>query len=402
MSTDLEKDLQETVTLAHSPAWLSGFLLLGILIGLLGSLVIAWQYHIDVEPQVIGLHFLALSAGYVVAATIGQRWVRSISLRTLAMISCVVAAIAFAALALLSPPIQAYWRILAVAGMGLAAGGLSTALLYASEPYFTEAPAAAANIAGSLLGCGCLLATIMTGATYFAGSVPLEMAVLAIFPVLFFLVFLTNKFSLARRPVITKEEDTLREMLKDLRSIATVLFSLLLFFQFGNEWAIACWLPLLLIHRMGINPVWAIGILAFYFFALMVGRLIAQALLDGLNHRRLLLGSIILALAGYGVLSFTETRVGAIAAVVLIGAGYAPIYPLIAEQLDDRFSYHPGFWNGAISIAITGAMSEPWLLGYVDQFFGMQYVMLVPACGSVAVFVLAILLMFEARLMGEL
>jgi fucose permease len=338
----------------------------------------------------------------VVAATIGQRWVRSISLRTLAMISCVLAVIAFAALALLVPPIQAYWRILAVAAMGLAAGGLSTALLYASEPYFTEAPAAAANLAGSLLGCGCLLATIMTGATYFAGSVQLEMAVLAVFPVLFFIVFLTNKFSLARRPVVAKkEEDTLREMLKDLRSIATVLFSLLLFFQFGNEWAIACWLPLFLIHRMGINPVWAIGILAFYFFALMVGRLLAQALLDWLNHRRLLLGSIILALAGYGVLSFTETRFGAIAAVLLIGAGYAPIYPLVAEQLDDRFSYHPGFWNGAISIAITGAMSEPWLLGYVDQFVGMQYVMLVPACGSVAVFVLAVLLMFEARLMGE-
>jgi fucose permease len=241
----------------------------------------------------------------------------------------------------------------------------------------------------------------MTGATYFAGSVPLEMAALAVFPVLFFFVFLGNRFALARRPVIVKEEDIVREMLKDLRSIATVLFSLLLFFQFGNEWAIACWLPLFLIHRLGINPVWAIGILAFYFFALMIGRLIAQALLEWINHRRLLLGSIILALTGYGVLSFTETQLGAILAVVLIGAGYAPIYPLVAERLDDRFSYHPGFWNGTISIAITGAMSEPWLLGYVDQFFGMQYVMLVPACGSLAVFILAVLLMFEARLMGE-
>ena len=47
----------------------------------------------------------------------------------------------------------------------------------------------------------------------------------------------------------------------------------------------------------------------------MIGRLIAQALLEWFNHRRLLLGSIVLAMSGYGVLSFTETKFGAIAAV---------------------------------------------------------------------------------------
>ena len=86
---------------------------------------------------------------------------------------------------------------------------------------------------------------------------------------------------------------------------------------------------------------------------------------------------------------------------LLIGAGYAPIYPLVAERLDDRFSYHPGFWNGTVSIAVTGAMCAPWVLGYVDDYLGMQFVMLLPALGSLVVFLLAVLLMFEARLMGE-
>ncbi len=51
--------------------WISGFLLLGILVGLLGSLLIAWQYHIDTDPQLIGLHFLALNAGYVIGVGFG-------------------------------------------------------------------------------------------------------------------------------------------------------------------------------------------------------------------------------------------------------------------------------------------------------------------------------------------
>jgi fucose permease len=409
---NLEEEIDQTLEYVdRSPLWLSGFLVLGVLIGLLGSLVVAWHYHIDVEPQIIGLHFLALSVGYVLAATIGQLWVRWMTLRTLALLSCGLATIALAALGELGPPVMPIFRIVGCGLIGVAAGGLSTALLYASEPYFADAPAAAANVAGSLLGCGCLLATILTATTYSLGSVELfgilfgplqlDMAALAVVPGFYFLLFLVNRFSLARRPVGERQEDLHREMLKDLRSIATVLFSLLLFFQFGNEWAIAGWLPLFLIHRFGLNPAYAIAILGFYFFALIFGRLVAQALLEWFNHRKLLLGSIVLAMLGYLVLSFAQTALGALIAVAIIGAGYAPIYPLIAERLDDRFSYHPGFWNGTVSIAITGAMCAPWILGYVDQFLGVEYVMIVPALGSVAVCILAVLLMYEAHLMGE-
>ena len=43
---------------------------------------------------------------------------------------------------------------------------------------------------------------------------------------------------------------------------AAVLLSALLFFHFGNEWSIAGWLPLLLILRLGLNPVTALTLLA--------------------------------------------------------------------------------------------------------------------------------------------
>ena len=73
----LEEEIEPSLPYTErSPLWLSGFLVLGVLIGLLGSLVVAWHYHIDVEPQIIGLHFLALSVGYVLAATIGNIWAR--------------------------------------------------------------------------------------------------------------------------------------------------------------------------------------------------------------------------------------------------------------------------------------------------------------------------------------
>jgi fucose permease len=381
--------------------WISGFLLLGILVGLLGSLLIAWQYHIEADPDLIGLHFLSLNAGYVIGAAMAQRLLPRRPMRTVALASCILAIASLASLAFAAPPFPAIWRLGGLAVLGGSGGLLATSLLHILEPYFTRSPAALANRAGALFGSGCLISTVMIGATYFAGSVQIETALLTLAPLIFLFVFAANRSPAARQPIQVPEEQTrLREALRDLRSVAAVLCSLLLFFQFGNEWAIAGWLPLFLIHRLGANPVWSIFALAAYFLSLMLGRLAAHSLLRRWNHRRLLLGSVFVAMTGYLLLSLTPSLAGAWVAVIILGLAFAPIYPLLAETLDDRFSYHPGFYNGLFSIAITGAMLTPWLLGYVDHYFGMEYVMFVPALGSILVLVLALLIMFEAHLMG--
>jgi len=380
--------------------WLLGFLLAGVLVGLLGSLLIVWQYHIETAPEVIGLHFLALNAGYVIAAAAAQRLLLRVAIRSVVLFACAVGLASLLALSFLVPPVLPFWRIIALAFVGVSGGALVTALLYVLEPYYEQAPAAAASLCGVLFGCGCLLATLITGATYFMGSVQIETGLLAIVPLVFFLIYATNQYPAALVAVRQRRDMAVRESLRDLRSIAAVLFSFLLFFQFGNEWALAGWLPLFLIHRLGSNPEWAIFALAVYFLALLLGRLGGRALLPHVNHRRLLLVSIVLAMLGYLLLSFTGSLANAFLAIIVIGAGFGPVYPLVAENLDDRFSYHPGFYNGIFSVAITGAMSAPWLLGYVDAYLGIRYVMLIPASGSLAVFILTLLIMLEARLMG--
>lgn len=401
MSTQPAAVIAKCASDGRGREWVSGFVLVGVLVGLLGSLLITWQYHIDTDPQLIGLHFLALNAGYVIAVSISQRLLLRMPMRSLALAACATAFLSLAALSFLAPPLFTVWRLVTLGFVGCAGGALVSALLYVIEPYFAEAPAAVANQAGVLFGCGCLMATLTGAMTYFAGSGP-QTALLAIVPLIYLVIYARNRSPGARAVVQRRREDAeAREMLRDLRSIAAVLFSLLLFFQFGNEWAIAGWLPLFLIHRFGSNPVWAIFGLAIYFLALMAGRLAVQPLLSRVNHRKLLLASMMAAMTGYLLLSFTGSMSGAWAAVVVIGAGFAPIYPLVAENLDDRFSYHPGFYNGIFSIAITGAMSAPWLLGYVAEYLGIRYVMLIPALGSIAVFVLALLIMFEAHVMGR-
>jgi MFS transporter, FHS family, glucose/mannose:H+ symporter len=382
--------------------WTSGFTVLGVFAGILGSLLVAWQYHIDVDPEIIGLHFLGLNAGYVAGAATSQRLLRRFPIRWTAVASCLLGCAALLGLALVPPPWPAEYRISGLALLGLATGGLGAALLHVLEPYFRYSPAWSMNIAGAMFGLGCAVATCTVAATYFVFTSLIARAALAGIPFAFAVLFAKSRFPAARVAFpVRPEDEKSRRALGDLRSIAAVLFSLLLFFQSGNEWVIAGWLPVFLIRRLGTNPIWAILALAIYFIALTTGRLVGRRLFPAVSHRRLLLGGTALAMAGYLLLGLTSSMALAWVAVITMGAGFAPIYPLLAETLDDRFSYHPGFYNGLFTIAITGAMCVPWLIGYVDRFWGIQYLMLVPAFGSIVVSGLTLALMFEAKLMGR-
>ena len=99
------------------------------------------------------------------------------------------------------------------------------------------------------------------------------------------------------------------------------------------------------------------------------------------------------------VLSVTDNRFGAISGILLVGAAFAPIYPLVVEKIGHRFpDYHPGFFNGIFSFAMAGGLLAPCLLGYFASYWGVGVVMSLPLAGSVVVFLLLMLIGLEARL----
>ena len=100
---------------------LSGFLVSGFLMALLGAILPAWGYHRD-PPDFIGAgnYFLSLAIGIVAAA----RFARPIMLRRglsfLLVFACGLSCLALLYLALVSPPLSDWWRVpgLLVLGSG--------------------------------------------------------------------------------------------------------------------------------------------------------------------------------------------------------------------------------------------------------------------------------------------
>jgi FHS family glucose/mannose:H+ symporter-like MFS transporter len=378
-----------------SRAALGGFFISGLMLSFLGAILPSWQSQQVYEFSTVALYFIGLIAGII-----GSVWAAPPMLArkgigwTLAA-ACLGASVAFLYLAFVSPPMSEWYRVGGLALIGFSAGLLHTGIFQAISPMYRHNPAATVNLAGILFGLGCLTVALLVAGIYFVYTAETILAWIAVIPALAGWAYIRTRF--APQPV--PHHPSPRAILAELRSPGAVLFSLLLFFQFGNEWAIAGWLPLFLTHRLGISPVTAIEMLALYWFALTIGRIAAQAILPRVRHARLLLISVLGSMFGCLVLIATDNYFGAITGILLLGGSFAPIYPLVVEKIGDRFPYyHPGFYNGIFSFAIAGGLLAPCSLGYFAGFWGVRAVMGLPLAGSIVVFILLLAIWLEARL----
>jgi fucose permease len=304
----------------------------------------------------------------------------------------------FAILAFFSPPAHVAGRLAGLFVMGWAAGALNTAVMHAIVPAYQTNRAATMNLGAALFGLGCLSSSFSLAATFYAIPTRALMAAFSLIPAVAGWLYWRTDFP--PDPVV--HQPGWRETWREFKSPGAILLALLLFVQFGNEWALAGWLALFLAMRLGISPATALWLLTFYWLVLLLGRVVVQWILPRVSHRRLLFGATFIPMFGLLLLSTTNNLLGAVTGVLLAAGGYSVIYPLVVERIGDRFPYfNPGFYNGIFSLALTGGTLAPATLGWYAHWWGLNVVMGLPLLGTVAVFVLLLLLELEARLSGD-
>lgn len=374
---------------------LAGFFVSGVLLSFLGAILFSWQHHLTSQYGVVGLYYAGLIAGLVGSSRISPALLRRKGVSWTLALACGLAGAAILGLAFVSPPFSPWWRVAGMAVVGVAAGLLHTAIFHAISPMYRHDPVATVNLAGILFGSGCFTLAILISGTFYLYTAAAVQVWIAVIPALFGWMYWRTPFP--AQPAV--DQPAPHAVFAGLRSAAAVLLSLLLFFQLGNEWALAGWLALFLSQRLGISPPTALGMLALYWLALTVGRAASQWILPRARHGRLLLATVTAAMLGCLVLEVTNNKFGAIAGILLVGGAFAPIYPLVVEKIGHRFpDYHPGFYNGIFSLAMAGGLLTPGVIGYIASVWGLRAIMVLPLIGSVVVFVLLLLIWLESRL----
>jgi fucose permease len=378
---------------------LAGFFVSGILLAFLGAILPSWGHHLQSDYWKVGLYFVALIGGVLASVGIAPRMLVKKGLGWTLAFACATASAALLYLAFFSPPYDAWWRLPAILVMGNAAGLLHTAIFHAISPMYRHDPAATVNLAGMLFGLGCFSVAFIISRVFYSYTTAAIQIWIALIPAFFAVGYARSHCG----PYSVYNPASRHAILAELKSPSAVLLSLTLFFQLGNEWAIAGWLPLFLSQRLGMSPAASILILALYWLALLIGRLVAQWVLPRVRHTRILAWSVLVSMFACLMLIATDNRFGAVTGVLLLGSSFAPIYPLLVERIGNRFpSYHPGFYNGIFSLAMAGGLLAPCLLGYFAWIVDVRAVMELPLIGSIIVFLLLGLSWLEGRLQAFL
>ncbi len=370
----------------------------GQLFSLLGAILPAWGHHIRSGYSIIGWYFFSMNLGVLLSMRAARALLAVRPIEFVLALSSGLATASLLFLATVSGPVEPQWRMAGLFLIGLSLGLLHVAVFEAISPLYSHNPAATMNIAGAMFGLGSLVTSLLVAGTFYVYTVPSILGIIAIIPGFFCIFYARSTFP----AVASQQRPALKPALGDFRSFSGVVFLLLLFFQFGSEWSIAGWLPLFLSQRLGVSPASSLFLLAFYWFSLLIGRVIAQTAMPYVKHTHLLFGSTIAALFGSIILTATNNVSGAFVGILLLGAGFAPIYPLVVEKIGGKFPYYrPGHFNGIFSFAISGGLLAPWSLGFLSDAFGIGVVMLIPMIGAIMVFVLTSLLWLEMRFSVE-
>jgi MFS transporter, FHS family, glucose/mannose:H+ symporter len=374
---------------------LAAFFLSGLLMGLPGAILPAWGYHIRDDFRSVGVFFLASAAGLILSVAVEPLLRKLKTPSRMITAGGALGAMALLALAVADSPQEWPWRAAGFLLLGLGGGVLNSAAFQSILAAYERDAASSVNLAGILFGLGTLATALFLSSTFYVYDVGSTLFLIALVPG--FAAALFHKYQVPAAAALPAQP--LSQVWRDMRSPMTVLFSLLLFFQFGNEWTVAGWLPIFLVRRVGISPETSLFMLAAYWFALLIGRVAAQPLLRSVRHGRLLIGSTVAAMAGCLLLMSTNNQFGAWSGLLLLGGGFAPIYPLVVEWIGGRFpNYHPGVFNGLFSVAVSFGLLSPFLVSLAAEAWGVQVVMGLPMLGTIIVFVLTIGLWLESKL----
>jgi len=249
------------------------------------------------------------------------------------------------------------------------------------------------NLLGILFGVGAISIPLMTASIEERFTIPqlfLFCAGLAVICAIWYAV-------ISFPPAKTKQAFSGRELLAVAKYHGVLLLAFILFCQSGNEACIAGWTSTYA-GVTGYSPRVATLVLAAYWAALMLSRILAAKLLRGIEKSHLILSVALLSLGGCALLLSARSLILLFTGSALIGLSYGPIFPTTLAIAGDRYAQRAGTVFGLLfSIALIGGMTFPWAVGQISQQAGVRFGMVVPGVGAIGIVGLCIALAFGER-----
>ena len=373
----------------------AGMFVFGIVMAILGAILPSLFATIALDKAEAGNLFLVMNFAMLIMSLAFGPVVDRFGFKAFLLACAVFVA---ASLLLLSAAATYPMVLAAVAVLGFAGGGINGGANALTSDLNPERRGAALNVLGTFFGFGALTMPFLIGALLAHLGLRTILTIAAVLSLVPAVMYAALRFP---RP---KHEQgfPLAQAAHVVGNPLLWLCAFLLFFQSANEFTVGGWLSSYLSEVIGFAPSAASLVLAGYWAALMAGRFLSSRIVGRLGIARLVLASAVLALAAALVMVAAQSPLVACAGAILLGLGFAAIFPSTLAVVGEAF---PAFTGTAFSVAfvvaLSGGMTAPWLTGRIAAESGLRQGMLVPVVACAAIVILQLVIIRALRRSGD-
>ena len=370
----------------------AGILVFGIVLAILGAVfgLPAMRSRLQVSLAQQGTMFLLLYLGIFVGSLLVGPLIDHMGNKANLLASSLIVALAMVFFA----DARSFGAAsIAAILLGLGGGGLNTCTNVLVSDLYTERRGPMLNLLAIFFGVGAISIPLVAASIEGRFTIPQLFVFCAVLALVCAICYAVISFP----PAKTKQAFSWRELLAVTKYHGVLLLAFILFCQSGNEACIAGWTSTY-VDVTGYSPRVATLILAAYWAALMLSRIVAARVLRGIEKSHLILGVALLSLGGCAVLLSARSLMLLFTGAALIGLSYGPIFPTTLAIAGDRYAQRAGTVFGLLfSIALVGGMTFPWAVGQVSEQVSVRSGMVVPGLGAIGIVSLCIALAFGER-----
>ena len=364
----------------------------GIVFAVLGTVfglpAMRTRLHLNLARQ--GNLFLLLYLGIFCASIVIGPLIDHLGNKANLLVSSAIVAVAMLAFAVARSFLAASF---AAVLLGLGGGGLNTCTNALVSDLYGEQRGPMLNLMGIFFGIGALFVPLFAASIEGYLTIPQLFLVCAVLASASCIAYALISFPPAR----ASQAFSLREVVEVARYQGVLLLAFILFLESGNEASIGGWTSTY-VDSAGYSPRSATLVLAAYWAALMLSRMLAARVLQGIGKSQLVAASALISLVGCAILLIAHSLIPFVVGTALIGLSYGPVFPTTLAIAGDRYSRRPGTVFGLLfSIALIGGMLLPWAVGQVSQRLTVRIGMLVPGLGAIGISVLSVIVMLRER-----
>lgn len=170
---------------------------------------------------------------------------------------------------------------------------------------------------------------------------------------------------------------TLKSSFSLLGNSYVLIMVLGIFFYVGAEVSMSSEVPILLKKNFGFDEFGLWVSWALFFLPILVGRFTGGIILRFLNPRKFLLITVLISVVGL-LLIFTNNLTITFISIVMIGFGFANIFPLIFSITVDKMPERTNELSGLMVTAIVGGALIPPIMGKVADLSSITIAFIVP------------------------